>query len=97
VSFLFLKRILGRTRKPRVLLVTKAECPLCDDAKEALERARGKVAFELEVRSIEADEALREAHALEVPVLFIDGKKKFFGRVEPLLLARELSVASRRA
>ena len=75
--------------------MSKSTCPLCDEAREALDHARGEIDFELEVVKIEDDEALRAAHALEVPVIFIDGKKKFFGRVSPLLLVRELRGAAR--
>ena len=82
-------------RTPRVLLVSKGDCPLCDEAKHELDHARGLVPFELEVRSIDTDEALRAAHALEVPVIFVDGKKKFFGKVSDLLLVRELRAAAR--
>jgi glutaredoxin len=78
-----------------VLLVSKSECPLCDEAKDELEHARRQVSFELEVRSIDSDDALRAAHALEVPVIFIDGKKKFFGKVSGVLLLRELRGAAR--
>ena len=81
-------------RAPRVLLVSKSECPLCDEAKHALEVVGGEIPFALEVRRIEDDEALRAAHALEVPVVFIDGKKMFFGKVSPLLLRRELRAAA---
>ncbi len=81
-------------RTPRVLLVSKSECPLCDAAKHALEVVGAEILFALEVRRIEDDEALRAAHALEVPVVFVDGKKRFFGQVSPLLLRRELRVAA---
>jgi glutaredoxin len=91
-----LDRILGPKRRPRVVLVTRSECPLCDEAKDALAHAQSVVPFDLEVKSIDADEALRKEHALEVPVVFVDGKKRFFGRVAPLLLHRELRAAARR-
>jgi glutaredoxin len=81
-------------RTPRVLLVSKSECPLCDEAKHALEVVGGEIPFAMEVRSIDDDSELRAAHALEVPVVFIDGKKRFFGKVSPLLLRRELRAAS---
>jgi glutaredoxin len=78
----------------RVLLVSKKECPLCDEAKHAREAAAASgAAFELEVRSVDEDPALRAEHALEVPVIFIDGKKEFFGKDSPLLLRRELRAA----
>jgi glutaredoxin len=90
-----LDRLLGTRRRPRVLLVSKTECPLCDEAREELDHARAEVDFELEVRKIDDDAELRAAHALEVPVIFIDGKKKFFGKVSRLLLVRELRGAAR--
>jgi len=91
-----LDRILGPRRRPRVLLVTKSDCPLCDEAREALARANDAVPFDLEVKSIDTDAALHAEHALEVPVVFVDGRKRFFGRVSPLLLRRELRAAARR-
>lgn len=86
--------LFGARRRPRVLLVSKQDCGLCDEAKEALEHARARVDYDLEVRSIDDDASLREAHALEVPVIFIDGRKKFFGRVSLPLLLRELRGAA---
>ena len=59
-------------RRPAVLLVSKRECPLCDEAKHALDAARKQVDFNLEVRLIDEHPELREAHALEVPVVFIE-------------------------
>ena len=72
----------------RITLYSRRDCPLCDEAKEALDHAQARVPFDLEVRAIESDAALRAAHSLEVPVVFVDGAKKFFGRVAPLLLVR---------
>jgi hypothetical protein len=42
------------------------------------------------VRDITNDPALLAEHGLEVPVVFIDGRKRFFGRVDPVLLRRAL-------
>ena len=85
----------GPKRRPRVVLVTKRSgCDLCVEAKEALVSAARDVAFDLEERAIEDDATLRAAHALEVPVVFIDGEKRFFGRVSRLLLRRALRAAS---
>jgi glutaredoxin len=80
-------------KPPHVLLVSKRVCPLCDEAKHALDAAAREIAFTLETRLVDDDPALHAAHALEVPVVFIDGKKKFFGKVSPLLLKRELRAA----
>lgn len=84
-------------RRPRVMLVSKEDCPLCDEAREALEAALRAVPAELETRKLEDDPALAAAHRDEVPVVFIDGAKRFFGRVEPRSLLRALRIAARRA
>lgn len=81
-------------RRPEVLLVSKKVCPLCDEAKHALDAAKKQVDFSLETKLIDDDEQLHAAHSLEVPVVFIDDKKKFFGRVTALMLLRELRLAA---
>lgn len=87
----------GPTRRPRVLLVTKrGECGLCTEAKAELAAAARDVPFDLAERAIEDDPELTAAHALEVPVVFVDGKKLFFGKVPPLLLRRALRNAASR-
>jgi glutaredoxin len=87
----------GPRRRPRVLLVTKrGGCGLCDEAKELLANAAADTPLDLEERAIEDDPALHAAHALEVPVVFIDGEKRFFGKVSPLLLKKALRAAAAR-
>lgn len=44
----------------------------------------------LSVVDIAGDPRLGELWGLEIPVVVIDGRKRFFGRVDPILLAREL-------
>ncbi|MEA2272592.1 MAG: Glutaredoxin-like domain, partial [Solirubrobacteraceae bacterium] len=46
------------TAIPVVTLFGKAECHLCDDALELLERLRDELGFELVERDVEADDAL---------------------------------------
>ena len=69
-----------------VTLYTRSGCHLCDDARDMLEQ------HGLDVRSvdIDADAALRERFNECVPVVEIDGKVRFRGRVDPLLLRRLL-------
>ena len=54
-------------------------CPLCDEARELLESLA--VAFE-EV-DIRTDRELLRAYRLEIPVLTVDGRKEFVGRIDP--------------
>lgn len=67
----------------RVTLYTiPGQCPLCDEARALLDREQ--VAFdEVDIRS---DRALLRAYRLEIPVVTVDGRKAFVGRIEPARL-----------
>jgi glutaredoxin len=67
-----------------VTLYTRKGCHLCDDA-AALISAEG---LDPSVVDIDGDEALRERFNECVPVVEIDGKVRFRGRVDPVLLRR---------
>jgi glutaredoxin len=62
---------------PTVVLYTRPECHLCDDARMALERVRADVPFELVERDIEADDRLLRAYLERIPVVEVDGKEAF--------------------
>ena len=63
----------------RVVLYTiPGKCPLCDEARELL--AHEGVDFaEVDIRT---DRALLRAYREEIPVVTVDGRKEFVGRVE---------------
>jgi glutaredoxin len=67
-----------------VVLYTRAGCHLCDDARDVLKQ------HGLAVRSvdIDADAGLRDRFNECVPVVEIDGKVRFRGRVDARLLRR---------
>jgi glutaredoxin len=69
-----------------VVLYTRAGCHLCDDARELLENH----GLRPQPVDIDADPALRERFHECVPVVEIDGKVRFRGRVDPILLRRLL-------
>ena len=58
-----------------VVLYARDGCCLCDDAREMLERLRGRhpQAFVLRERDIEADDALLRRYLERIPVIAIDG------------------------
>jgi glutaredoxin len=62
---------------PVVTLYTRRGCCLCDDALRAIEAARRRSGFVLEIRDIDADPALQRLYTEEVPVIAIDGVKAF--------------------
>jgi glutaredoxin len=73
-----------------VILFKKDGCHLCDEALALLRAEARRTRFDLSVKDITHDPVLLAEHGLEVPVVFIDGKKRFFGRVDAAMLARAL-------
>jgi glutaredoxin len=73
--------------QPSVILYTREGCHLCDDAK-ALLCAHG---LKVEEVDIDADEQLKRQFDTCVPVVEIDGKIRFRGRVNEVLLRRLLA------
>jgi glutaredoxin len=77
---------------PEVLLYTRVGCHLCDTAKELLERHGLKP----RLVDVDADPALRQKYDQCVPVVVIDGKERFRGRIDERLLRRLLVGGGRR-
>ncbi len=81
-------------RKPpirhKVLVYKTQGCCLCDQALAVIARVRKSIPFDLEVTDITGDEALLAIHGNEVPVVFVNGTKRFFGKVDPVLFRRTL-------
>jgi glutaredoxin len=71
----------------RVVLYTRAGCHLCDDAHALLL----KHGLRPTLVDIDADPALRERYHECVPVVEIDGKERFRGRINEMLLQRLLA------
>jgi glutaredoxin len=69
-----------------VVLYTRAGCHLCEEARALL----GTFGVVPEVIDIDHDPALRDKFHECVPVLKIDGKVRFRGRIDPILLRRLL-------
>ena len=68
----------------QVLLFTRAGCHLCEEAEAVLQR-HGIVATAID---IDANPLLRERYDTCVPVVVIDGKERFRGKVNDVLLQR---------
>ena len=72
---------------PNVKLYTRTGCHLCDDAYALLVR-HGLAPMLVD---IDSDPALRERYYECVPVVEIDGRERFRGRVNEVLLKRILA------
>jgi glutaredoxin len=83
--------LFGPTGPPRdVVLYTRQGCHLCDEAWQVLQRAAGRYPLSLRQVDIDSDPALVAEHGLCVPVVAIDGRIRFRGGVNPVLLERIL-------
>ncbi len=74
----------------QVVLYTRVGCHLCEDAKALLLR-HGLAPQEID---IDGDVDLRRQYNECVPVVVIDGRVRFRGRVDELLLRRLLKSGS---
>ncbi|MEX0938862.1 MAG: glutaredoxin family protein [Pirellulales bacterium] len=72
---------------PVATLYTRPGCHLCDEARAELERQ----GFQVEAVEIDPDPELVERYGDCIPVVVIDGKERFRGRVSPMLLRRLLA------
>jgi glutaredoxin len=72
----------------QVLFYTRHGCHLCEEAWEVVTAAQKKHGFTLARIDIDTDPALTTAHGECVPVVAIDGKVRFRGRVNAVLLER---------
>lgn len=70
-----------------LVLYTRAGCGLCDEAHELLERY-GEWLPDIMLVDIESDPRLVEKYGTCVPVVALDGKVRFRGRIAETLLRR---------
>lgn len=68
----------------RIVLYTRQGCHLCEDAAAIL--TRHGLAFD--AIDVDAEPQLQKRYNACVPVVVVDGKERFRGRVDELLLRR---------
>jgi glutaredoxin len=61
----------------KVVLYTRPECHLCDDAREVLLAVQAGIPFELVERDITLDDDLHRRYLERIPVVEIDGEEAF--------------------
>jgi glutaredoxin len=77
---------------PNVVLYTRRGCHLCDEALALLQRH----GLQPSLVDIDADPVLCERYNECVPVVEIDGRERFRGRVNEVLLRRLLNSEGRK-
>ncbi len=86
-----------RERMPTLVLYSKEDYRLCDEAKEALRPICARFRIHLEEMDITRRPELQAEFGEEVPVGFLNGEKVFKYRAEPRRLKRLLKKAVREA
>ena len=74
-----------------VTLYTRAGCHLCEQARAVINKARRRVAFDLQVLDIDADAELKSRYNDDVPVIAIDGRDLFRWSVDEEALVSRLN------
>ena len=79
------------------VLYTRQGCHLCELAKQQLEVARRRYRFVLEEVDVDGEPELAERYGSQVPVITVNGKVRFRGAVNPVLLDRLLQAEENKA
>jgi glutaredoxin len=90
---MFLSRLFRRAQpRPdlRFVLFTRRGCHLCDDALALLQEARQRQIFGLEIKDVDDSSDWVAKYGDCVPVVLVNGKVRFRGGVNPVLLQRIL-------
>lgn len=74
----------------RVVLLTRAGCHLCDDARAVVERVCASRGITFAVRDVDTDHELRRRYTDLVPVVLVDGVEHARYRVDARSLDRAL-------
>jgi glutaredoxin-like protein DUF836 len=67
--------------RPRVTLIGKPGCHLCDEARQVVARVTAELGVGWEERSILDDPELHATYWEQIPVTLVDGKQHDFWRV----------------
>lgn len=90
---MFLARLLRRVRRRPDLhftLFTRQGCHLCDTAEAILRRQQERYQYGLETKDVDNQPEWIEQYGECVPVVLVNGKLRFRGNVNEVLLQRIL-------
>lgn len=79
---------------PHVVLVTKANCHLCEDARDAVGRVTAALGLTWSEELVDNQPELRERYAEEIPVVLVDGVQRDFWKIDETRLERVLQRAT---
>jgi glutaredoxin len=84
----------GSTRRAHVALYHAAGCHLCERALEQVQSLQQELGFELELIDIGGDDALEAEYRAWLPVVEIDGRRRFTYFVQPEPFRRAVAQAT---
>lgn len=73
-----------------VTLYTRADCPLCDEARALLDRLGARLGFAIEAVDIDADPELRGRYNYAVPVVAVGSEEVARAPIRPAALEAAL-------
>jgi glutaredoxin len=76
--------------EPRLALITRVGCHLCEVAKEAMDRVAADTGERWVEIDVDSDAELRREYSDRVPVVLLDGAEHGYWRVEENRLRRDL-------
>jgi len=82
--------------RPRVLVLTRPGCHLCETALATVKTVCAETGDEWTERNIDTDDELKRRYSDQVPVTFVDGAQHDFWRVDPDRLRAALQGTDRR-
>ena len=87
-----------RPRRLRIELVlyTRQGCHLCEQAWRQLRQAQRRYGFTLTTVNVDTDAELEDRYGLQVPVVTVNGRVRFRGGVNAVLLERLLQAEADR-
>ncbi len=74
----------------RIMFYTRRNCRLCDEALDLLYRQSKRYPLCIDIVDVDHSPVLQAEFGHMVPVVFVDGVRRFFGQVDPVLLRRVL-------
>jgi glutaredoxin len=80
---------------PRVVLVGRQGCHLCDEARDVVRRVTSETGTSWVERDVDEDPELLAAYSDQVPVVLVDGEQHDFWRVDEHRLRAALSPGGR--
>jgi glutaredoxin len=75
----------------KVEIFSRVNCHLCDEAKQLLQAVARDIPFELTSHDVDTNPDWQRLYGAEVPVVLINGRKRFKFRIDEKSLRRALT------